>query len=62
MQLIQRFYDYEGEITLDGVNILSYDLETYRSYLAVLNQEPNFFFGSVRDNIISNSKASNIEV
>lgn len=38
LQLLQRGYRYEGEITLDEVNILDYDLKKYRSYLSVLNQ------------------------
>ncbi len=47
MLLLQRFYDYEGEITLDGVNILEYDLHQYRNYFAVLNQEPSLFSGTI---------------
>lgn len=46
--LLQRFYDFEGEITLDGVSIRDYDLAAYRSYFSVLNQEPSLFTGTVR--------------
>jgi ABC-type multidrug transport system fused ATPase/permease subunit len=38
MQLLQRFYEYEGEILLDGVNILEYDLKQYREFFGVVNQ------------------------
>lgn len=58
MMLLQRFYEYEGEITLDGVNILEYDLAEYRRYFAVVNQEPSLFTGTVRENIVFNSNAT----
>jgi ATP-binding cassette subfamily B (MDR/TAP) protein 1 len=48
MLLLQRFYDFEGEITLDGINIFDYDLDTFRSYFSVLNQEPSLFTGTIR--------------
>lgn len=47
MLLMQRFYPFEGEITLDGVSIYDYDLATYRSYFAVLDQEPSLFTGTI---------------
>ena len=58
LMLLQRFYEFEGEITLDGVSILEYDLAEYRRYFAVVNQEPSLFTGSVRENILFNSNAS----
>jgi ATP-binding cassette, subfamily B (MDR/TAP), member 1 len=48
MQLIQRFYEYDGEILLDDVNILEYDLKRYREYFGILSQEPSLFMGSLR--------------
>lgn len=62
MLLLQRFYDYEGEITLDGVNILEYDLNQYRDYFAVLNQEPSLFSGTIENNIIFNGAGGEREV
>lgn len=54
LQLLQRAYKYEGEILLDGVNILDYDLKKYRSYLSVLNQEPSVFSGTIGSNLAFN--------
>ena len=51
LQLLQRNYNYEGQILLDGVNICEYDLRSYRSYFGVVNQEPSLFMGTVRSNI-----------
>ena len=38
LQLLQRFYDYEGEILLDDVNIQEYDLKEYRKIFGVVSQ------------------------
>lgn len=38
LQLLQRFYEYEGEILLDDINILDYDLQQYREYFGVVSQ------------------------
>ena len=38
LQLLMRFYNInEGEITLDGINILQYDINTLRSYFGVVS-------------------------
>lgn len=47
---------------MDGVNIFNYDLETYRSYFSIINQEPSLFTGTLKSNIIANSAASNEQV
>jgi ATP-binding cassette, subfamily B (MDR/TAP), member 1 len=62
MLLLQRFYDFEGEITLDGRSIYDYDLATYRSYFAVLNQEPSLFTGTVRQNVLFGAEVSEREL
>lgn len=62
MLLLQRFYDYEGEILLDGVNILNYDLAAYRNYFAVLNQEPSLFTGTLRDNVLFGSQVEKAQL
>jgi ATP-binding cassette, subfamily B (MDR/TAP), member 1 len=57
MQLLQRFYKYDGEILLDDVNILDYDLKSYRGYFGIVNQEPNLFMGSLKENISINKES-----
>jgi ATP-binding cassette subfamily B (MDR/TAP) protein 1 len=51
MQLLLRFYDFEGEILLDGINIYNYSLKQYRSFFSMLNQEPSLFAGTIEENI-----------
>lgn len=60
--LLQRFYEFEGEITLDGVSIFDYDLASYRRYFAVLNQEPSLFSGAIHENVQLGSTATEAEV
>ncbi|MEZ4826912.1 MAG: ABC transporter transmembrane domain-containing protein [Bacteroidia bacterium] len=51
-QLLMRFYPInEGEITVDGQNVSSYDLAAYRKNLGVVPQEVILFGGSIRENI-----------
>jgi ATP-binding cassette subfamily B (MDR/TAP) protein 1 len=54
LQLLLRFYDFEGRILLDGRDIFEYGLDEYRTYFAMLNQEPSLFAGSIEENMIYN--------
>ena len=51
-KLIARFYEYQqGKLTIDGLDIRSFDLNDYRRHLGVVSQVPFLFSGSVVDNI-----------
>jgi len=51
-KLITRFYEFQkGKILVDGRDIRTFDLESYRSRLGIVPQQPFLFSGSVRDNI-----------
>lgn len=51
--LLLRFYEpQEGEITLDGININSIPLSSYRTLFAIVSQEVKLFSGNIKDNII----------
>ncbi|WP_248307220.1 MULTISPECIES: ABC transporter transmembrane domain-containing protein [unclassified Devosia] len=50
--LLQRFYDVEiGAILVDGVDVRHADLHQLRRRIAVVEQEPTIFSGTVEDNI-----------
>jgi ATP-binding cassette, subfamily B, bacterial len=52
VKLIARFYEFQsGSITIDGQDIRSFDLATYRTQLGVVSQAPFLFAGTVADNI-----------
>jgi ATP-binding cassette subfamily B protein len=51
-KLIARFYEFQGgEILIDGHDIRSFDLESYRSQLGIVSQQPFLFSGTIADNI-----------
>jgi ATP-binding cassette subfamily B protein len=51
-KLIARFYEFQGgTIRIDGQNIRSFDLESYRRQLGIVSQTPFLFSGTVADNI-----------
>jgi len=51
-KLIARFYEFDGgEILVDGRDIRSFDLESYRSKLGIVSQQPFLFSGTIADNI-----------
>ncbi|MBT3313166.1 MAG: ABC transporter ATP-binding protein [Anaerolineae bacterium] len=51
-KLIARFYEFQaGKLTLDGQNIRSFDLTSYRRQLGIVSQVPFLFSGTVAENI-----------
>jgi ATP-binding cassette subfamily B protein len=51
-KLVTRFYEYQGgSLRVDGRNIRSFDLQSYRRRLGIVSQQPFLFAGSVADNI-----------
>ena len=51
-KLIARFYEYQsGNILIDGRDIRSFNLESYRAQLGIVSQIPFLFSGSVVENI-----------
>ena len=52
INLLMRYYDhYDGEILVDGINIRDIDMESYRSQIGYVQQEPMMFHDSVFNNI-----------
>ena len=53
IQLLERFYDpLVGGIFMDGKEISSYNVNNYRSFLALVSQEPTLYQGSIRENVL----------
>jgi ATP-binding cassette subfamily B protein len=51
-KLVTRFYEFQaGTLTIDGRDIRSFDLRSYRRRLGIVSQQPFLFAGSVADNI-----------
>jgi len=64
IQLLERFYDpISGTITIDGVDLKSLDLKSYRRNLGLVSQEPILFSGTIFENILfGNPDATQEEV
>lgn len=53
MQLVLRFHQAtEGSISVDGKDMLDYDISDYRQNLALVPQEVLLFGGTIRENIL----------
>jgi len=51
-RLIARFYEFQsGQLLVDGMDIRSLDLHSYRQQLGIVSQVPFLFSGSVAENI-----------
>ena len=53
VSLIPRFYDIKsGSITIDGIDIRDYSLESLRQNIAVVFQDNFLFSGTIKENIL----------
>ncbi|GKT53123.1 ABC transporter [Colletotrichum tofieldiae] len=51
--LLERFYDpLSGAIFVDGKEISTLNVNEYRSFIALVSQEPTLYQGTIRENII----------
>lgn len=51
-KLITRFYEFQGGIIrVDGRDIRSFNLQSYRSQLGIVPQQPFLFSGTIKENI-----------
>ncbi|KAG7290855.1 hypothetical protein NEMBOFW57_000860 [Staphylotrichum longicolle] len=51
--LLERFYDpLAGGIFVDGKEISSLNVNEYRSFIALVSQEPTLYQGTIRENIL----------
>jgi len=52
LKLIARFHDVDdGRVTVDGVDVREYDLQALRREVAIVEQNPYLFSGTVAENI-----------
>jgi ABC-type multidrug transport system fused ATPase/permease subunit len=59
---ILRLHKFEGKIFIDGVEIATLPLETLRSHVSVISQDPALFTGTVRENIDLTGKYADAEI
>ena len=51
-KLVARFYEFQGgQLLIDGRDVRSFDLDSYRGQLGIVPQTPFLFAGTVADNI-----------
>ena len=64
IKLIARFYEFqEGEIDIDGQDIRSFNLESFRQQLGIVSQVPFLFNGTIADNIrYGRPEATEVEI
>lgn len=52
VQLIPRLYDVtEGQVTVGGIDVRNYDIETLRNQVAMVLQKNVLFSGTIKDNL-----------
>ncbi|MBQ8441482.1 MAG: ABC transporter ATP-binding protein [Clostridia bacterium] len=62
INLLLRYYDhYEGEITVDGVDIRKIDMQYYRSHIGYVQQEPMMFHDTIFNNIAYGDESFSVD-
>lgn len=52
MNLLPRFYEYQGSITIDGVELREYPRRVLREQIGIVLQEPFLFSKTIKENIM----------
>ncbi|KAG9675942.1 P-loop containing nucleoside triphosphate hydrolase protein, partial [Aureobasidium melanogenum] len=61
IQLLERFYDpLAGGVYIDGKEISSLNVNNYRSWIALVSQEPTLYQGTVKENILLGADRENV--
>ena len=61
--LMERFYDpLSGGVYVDGREISSLNLNEYRSYIALVSQEPTLYQGTIKENILLGADTKEVDV
>ncbi|KAI1777743.1 P-loop containing nucleoside triphosphate hydrolase protein [Hypoxylon cercidicola] len=59
--LLERFYDpLVGGIFVDGKEISSLNVNQYRSFIALVSQEPTLYQGTIKENILLGAAQENV--
>lgn len=59
--LLERFYDpLSGGVFVDGKEISTLKINEYRSFVALVSQEPTLYQGSIRENILLGSAREDV--
>jgi ATP-binding cassette subfamily B (MDR/TAP) protein 1 len=59
--LLERFYDpLAGGVYIDGKEISTLNVNEYRSFVALVSQEPTLYQGSIKDNILLGSPLDHV--
>ncbi|KAL2002600.1 hypothetical protein VTN02DRAFT_6410 [Thermoascus thermophilus] len=59
--LLERFYDaLAGGVYVDGRDITSLNVNCYRSFLALVGQEPTLYQGTIKENILLGSSRPDV--
>jgi ATP-binding cassette subfamily B protein len=57
LKLLPRFYDVDsGVVRIDGIDVREYDIQALRESIAIVEQNPYLFSGTVRENIAYGEK------
>lgn len=61
IQLLERFYDpLAGGVFLDGHEVSGLNVNNYRSWIALVSQEPTLYQGTVKENILLGADRDNV--
>lgn len=53
IQLVERFYDpQEGQVSYGTQDLKSVDPQSYKANLAIVQQEPILFSGTIKENVL----------
>ena len=63
VQLIERFYEPQGRISFDGIDIRAISLKALRESIGYVPQEPAMIIGTIKENLLfGNCNASDAEL